>query len=390
MKPVQFHSVAQNLVEAIKPLVGERIVNIMETDGKIVASTDPSHVGIIHTGAAEAATRRSVVRITPEEAHSYPGSREGISLPVIKNGELLGVVGIHGVPDEVESAANLLGVCVDLYLDQMFGMRTLKTRQDRLALLLRRMFSAEGGKKEEAAALGRELQTDLRLPLRVAVAAPEGQLGNRRRNSEVLSRLFDLIDNGAWLDASCDACIVMDGSVVLIKHVHPGFDAENYLSKFHASINLESVSPVGVAMGSKCDDWESLPVSRHEAMNLLSMDPAGSRSIDLRSSKVMYLMKSCLDANGSERHLTDLFQSLRSGFGDKDMVRVMGTVRAYCDADCSSGKAAENLGIHKNTMNYRMNKIITLLGMEGENLFVREFFLRLLLLQYQRIKMAEQ
>lgn len=388
MNPMPIQSVAQELVDAIKPLVGERTIKVMETDGKIVASTDPSRIGVFHSGAAEAAARRSVVRINPGDVKSYPGAREGINLPVIKNGELLGVVGIHGIPDEVERAANLLSACVDLYLDQLFGMRTAKTRQERLSHLLRRLFSGDGGKKDEAIALGQELQNDLRLPLRVAVVAPEGELGNRRRNGEMLSRLADLIMEGAWLDENSDACIVMDGSVILAKHLQPGFDIEGFLAKFHQAINQDAPSPVGIAMGCRCEDWESLPVSRHEAVSLLSMDPAGYRSIDSRSSKVMYLMKNCLDANGSERHLAGLGQSLRRSFGDKDMVRVMGTIRAYCDADCSSGKAAESLGIHKNTMNYRMNKIIALLGMEQENAFVREFFLRLLLLQYQRMRLV--
>ena len=45
-------------------------------------------------------------------------------------------------------------------------------------------------------------------------------------------------------------------------------------------------------------------------------------------------------------------------------------------------KASQRLHIHKNTLLYRMKRLYSLLGLEGETPFAREFFIRLILLYH--------
>lgn len=389
MTSMPIQSVAQDIVDAIKPLVGERTINIMEPGGAIVASSDPVRVGTFHQGAAEAATHRRVVRIQPEQVPNYPGSREGINMPVVKNGELLGVVGIAGRPEEVEQAANLLGACVDLYLDQVFSNRKSQLRKDMLLALLRLMLSGEMVDRDEVLAGGRELRMDLRLPIRALVFVPPRAPG-RQHGMEALARMQTLASREGWIDEDCDVSACLDDKLVIMKLIPAGFDARAFAAKTHAMLQEELGRPAGVGLGCLCDDWRQLYVSHREAATLAEMGAGQCLCIDDEGSKVLYMMNSCLAGGVSERYLRNLEQALRRGFGEKDIPRVMETVQAYCEADCRGGKAAESLGIHKNTMNYRMNKIVSLLGMEEENSFVREFFLRLLLLQFSKQENASQ
>ena len=109
---------AQKLVDATAPLVGGRTINLMDTGGVIVASSDRSRIGQFHEGAARVLESREPVRIYPGDAGRYAGAKEGVNLPILRDGRLLGVVGILGDPDRVEETANLLGAYVALALEQ--------------------------------------------------------------------------------------------------------------------------------------------------------------------------------------------------------------------------------------------------------------------------------
>lgn len=384
MKYPPIQTVAQEIVDAIKPLVRDRTINIMDTGGTIVASSDPARVGTFHQGAAEAAANRRAVYIQPEEVPAYPGAKEGINLPVVKNGELLGVVGIYGVPEEVEQAANLLGACVDLYLDQALATRRTRLRKDMLLGLVRRMLSGELLDREELMAAARELSLDLRLPVRAIHIAAGHDGFNRRSSLETLDRIHDTMRREGWVVEGRDVHAVLDDAVVVIKHVAAGFDAGQFARNVRAGLGRDLGAPVCVALGGRCDDWRQVAWSHHEARVLADMEEDACLNIDSWDGKALYMLKGCLRNGSADRYLDWLYQALINGFGAVEMERVMETIGSYCRAGCRCGVAAAEQGIHKNTMNYRVNKILALTGMEESDLFGREFFLRLLCLHHQR------
>ncbi len=328
MNTLSIEAVAQDIVNAIKPLVGNRTINVMNVEGVIIASSDPRRVGTFHKGAADAAGQRRVVRISPSEVGEYPGAKEGINLPVVKNGEVLGVVGIYGVPEEVEQAANLLGVCVDLYLDQAHAARKTQLRKDMRLALIRRMLLGEMLDREELLAGGRELSLDLRLPMRAAVATAGRKSHGPQYGIELLNRMYAAVGRGGWLDDNRDVFAIVDNALVMFKHTPPGFDGDAFVSALHAALGEELGVPLTVALGGQCDDWRQLILSHHEAQTLAELYVGACVNIDSRDSAVTYMLSGCMRAGVAERRLAPPYQALRRGFGDGEMDRVMATVRA--------------------------------------------------------------
>ncbi len=382
MKNLSLEAVAADIVDAIKPLIGNRTLNVMNTGGVIVASSDPDRVGTFHKGAAVAASLRQVVRINPSEVALYPGAKEGINMPVVKNGKLLGVVGIYGVPEEVEQAANLLCACVGLYLDQAQAARKTQFKKDMRLTFVRRMLLGEMLDSEELIAGGRELGLDLRLPMRAIVVTAGRKNYGRGYALEFLDRAYCVIECGGLIDDRRDVLAVVDDELVLFKHTPAGFDPEAFARALHQKLGERLGEPVTAALGGQCDDWRQLALSRREAGTLAEIYSGECACIDSGECRIMYMLKGCLRLSIPERCLSAPYQGLLRGFGAKEMDRVMETIRVYCDAGCNCGRAAHLLGIHKNTMNYRMNKIFTLAGLDGDP-FAREFFLRLLMLHHR-------
>ena len=115
---LEFAAMAQAFVEATSPLVGGRILNIMNRQGIIIASTEKDRIGSFHQGAAEVIATGKPVLIEKKDIDRYPGAKEGYNMPIFLDDEIIGVVGIFGCEEQMLNVANLLSV----YVAQHFAL----------------------------------------------------------------------------------------------------------------------------------------------------------------------------------------------------------------------------------------------------------------------------
>lgn len=95
---------AQQIVNTLKTICSHDI-NYIDIYGRISASTDPDRVGSYHMGGHEAARTGQIIAI--EEDDPQRDMRHGINMPIRFHGSTVAVIGITGVPEEVEKYANL-------------------------------------------------------------------------------------------------------------------------------------------------------------------------------------------------------------------------------------------------------------------------------------------
>lgn len=95
---------AGQIVDAIKSIC-EHDINFIRTDGTISASTDSSRIGSYHDAGKKAAISGKTVFV--EEDDKLKGIRKGINMPIIHNGETIAVIGITGELDDVTKYAYL-------------------------------------------------------------------------------------------------------------------------------------------------------------------------------------------------------------------------------------------------------------------------------------------
>lgn len=97
---------AQEIVEEIGREIGEHI-NIMDERGYIIASTDAARIGNLHEGA-----RRIIKNHLPElyitREMENAMTKKGINLPLIVEGNVVGVVGITGDRERVYGYGNIV------------------------------------------------------------------------------------------------------------------------------------------------------------------------------------------------------------------------------------------------------------------------------------------
>ena len=97
--------IAETIVTNLKDVINHEI-NLFDTTGTIIASTDRTRIGTSHDGARLAIKTKKTISIDRE--NEYRGARHGINVPVMFNDQVVAVIGITGERSEVEPFGNVI------------------------------------------------------------------------------------------------------------------------------------------------------------------------------------------------------------------------------------------------------------------------------------------
>ena len=79
-----------------------RNLNVMDTNGMILASGEKERIDRIHEGAAYVAKTKEPLWITDENIADWDGAKPGVNMPIYYKDRLIGVIGITGNPEELK------------------------------------------------------------------------------------------------------------------------------------------------------------------------------------------------------------------------------------------------------------------------------------------------
>ncbi|MDY5741599.1 MAG: sugar diacid recognition domain-containing protein [Lachnospiraceae bacterium] len=97
-------STAQQIVDAVRDVCGYHI-NFITPDGLIAASTDPERVGTYHEVGHRVAQSGEIIEVAEEDC--FNGTKQGVNMPFIYHGSTIAVIGITGKPEDVRKYAYL-------------------------------------------------------------------------------------------------------------------------------------------------------------------------------------------------------------------------------------------------------------------------------------------
>ena len=371
----EFAKLAQDFVEATSLLVGQRTINIMDQKGIIIASTEKHRIGDFHQGAAEVLETGKPVLIKIEDLPRYPGTKEGYNMPIFLNDEIIGVVGIFGCEEEVQSIANLLRV----YVTQSFSQFQMTQKQNLEAelrnQLLRLLLFGGESQKEMIAKLCGMLNLQLEYPIRIVLLYERA----RERNMKHLLDYSQLIQNLIWknvLDRRRDVFGIQNADYVILLGGGESPEMQKRLDKLLHEIEAEDVW--NAAVSSPCRNLEEISAGMREVSVLRNRKGGTIQNLEEHSCRMQYLLGSMTVQEGA-RTAARMLRRLKEQHGENQAEQLLRTARVYYECGGSVARAAEQLNLHKNTLLYRMKQLYQTFEMEQDSAFVREFFIRILL-----------
>ncbi|MNF48144.1 Carbohydrate diacid regulator [compost metagenome] len=98
-------------------------VNVMDSQGLILGSGEPDRINTRHEGAQLVLVNSRVVNIDQGAAASLRGAQEGVNLPLCLEGQVIGVIGVSGVPDQIRTYAELVKMTAEMLVAQHVGQQ---------------------------------------------------------------------------------------------------------------------------------------------------------------------------------------------------------------------------------------------------------------------------
>jgi len=343
-------------------------VNVMDARGTIIASGTPERIGSNHPGAQLALARRATVEIDDTNMAHLHGAKPGINLLLAVRGDICGVLGLTGDPDQVRQFAELVRLTAEMILEQARLTAELQREKRYREEFVFQLVHRTGVSDASMAAWAARLAIDVRLARAVFLLEVSGV---SHRMDLVLSDLQHVQAALAQRWPELLTAVVSPGELVMLE----GFDtadapqsraqrARKRLHELHEVIRLllpfASTLSMGVALPGLDGAAASYESARRAARVGRQRNPA--------ASVFSYF----------ELHLPVLLSDLQSGWQAEQLRQTLRRLKAY---DRKSGMlvktlaswfrhnnhpalTAQALHIHRNTLDYRLQKIGELTGLD--------------------------
>ncbi|KAB8306282.1 CdaR family transcriptional regulator [Erwinia endophytica] len=354
---------AQEIVARTMKIIDSN-VNVMDARGRIIGSGDSERIGEMHEGALLALSQARVVDIDDAVAKHLHGVRPGVNLPMRIDGEIVGVIGLTGEPETLHHYGELVCMTAEMMLEQarLLHMLAQDSRlREELVLNLIRSDTLSPALMEWAQRLG----IDLELPRVVAVVEVDsGQLEVDSAMSELQQLQTMLITP----ERDNLIAIVSLTEMVVLKpafNTHGRFDAEDHRKR--VELLLSRMKERGhlrmrIALGNFFTGPGSIARSyrtAHTTMVVGKQRMPEQRSYfyqDLVLPVLLDSLRGGWQANELSRPLAKLKSMDSNGLLKRTLI-------SWFSHNVQPSATAKALYIHRNTLEYRLNRISELTGL---------------------------
>lgn len=353
---LQKHS-AQQIVDEIGGLVHQNI-NMMDNTGRIIASTDANRIGQMHEGARKIIEEQlPELYITPDEESVT--AKCGLNLPITWKNEVIGVIGITGAYEKVISLGQVVRKMTEILVLERDRLEQEKLDTRVKNRFLEEWILGEGlNNPEQLAERGLAMGIDITIPRRVMIVS----IASFEKYSDTLEGQQKLEEVEHMITRELKAykeCIVLrnTGRQIILLPAKRGKSMEELTSQL--SEVAQTKYQVRLLIG-----YDGKPEDLHTAY--LEASRAWRGSIHTQSGILCYL-----DMR-TELFLDDISvkrkkEYLQNMFPECDAVQLRNWITlldSYFAAEGSLSHAAELLFVHKNTLQYRIHKLIEITGLD--------------------------
>ena len=331
---------AQKIVETVKEVCGCD-VNFIAESGEIIASTDEARIGVIHEGGRLAAQMGKTLEISRDG--EFPGAKKGVNIPVRHEGRQVAVVGISGEPEQVRRFGRLAAKITDLLLlERDIYVQGSRRKADLDYLVRAAVFSEDLSKGYRDYAQKKYQISPHRLYRTLVLKLTYGTdfWPGEEQEQEITRALEQCGSPFCAFSYPRESILILPAAQW--GRMAPAF--ERLAADFKENLR--------VGIGGAASFWEQSASYRQAS---LAADSGG------KPGQVADFEK--LDV---ELILGDISQKVRKEFLQKTVQRLdeedLRLLEVYYEEDMSLQNASARLFIHKNSLQYQLNRIHRLCG----------------------------
>ncbi|MDF1496412.1 CdaR family transcriptional regulator [Caproiciproducens sp. CPB-2] len=344
---------AQQIVNEISTIVKQH-VNMMDAQGYIIASTDSSRVGNYHEGAKKIIDEHlTEFYVTPET--ETPFTRAGLNLPIIINGETIGVIGITGGYEQVFNYGQIVKKMTEILVRESYAREQERFDKKIESRFLEDWILGTGAELGHAfIERGVALHIDITRPRRVMVLrlADFQRLAGTGEGQKVIEKIEQAVrqficeePGNVYLRLTTkQICLVMPRSDIqmralaekLCQHIHSLFDVTLFAGIDNGETGTTDVRGAYIK-ANKASHACNVP-----AYCIMLYDQI---NMEIFMEEIPKVLK--------EEYLRKIF----AGCSFEKMRNWIAILEVYFHAEGSIRLSAERLFMHKNTLQYKLKKL---------------------------------
>lgn len=323
--------IAQKIVSEMMDVIPYNI-NVMDEKGVIIGSGDSSRIGHIHEGAIKSIQSENIVEIYEDNEKMKPGVNE----PIIINNNLIGVIGITGNPDEVRRFSKLVRVTAVLLIEQSKIDEDIHNKRLNKQKFYYELTHRKARYDESFHQIAKSYGMDL-----------------TRKCQAILVDCNINCDKFRTVCHNYSHYSELDNKVVFFAGTEK--DYENLLDKLKQIKDIRKIS-IG-------------PKEHIAAVSLEKAEDALELGKKIKPSSLLYSyeeLKLFINLSHSNKETFSSFITDLNKVGNK--LELIQTIQAYIEENGDINNISNKMKIHRNTLNYRLERINQLTGKNPKNL----------------------
>ena len=344
------YALAQEIVDRAMAILPCN-VNVMDSQGLILGSGEAGRINTRHEGAQQVLATQRVVLIDAQSASGLKGVQPGINVPLMHDGRLIGVLGLTGDPQALETYAQLLRMTAEMLVAQRQREDERQWRKLRIDELLSLLLSESGDPArllDEAQRLGLKPQLS-RTPVWIELTSDQTMaavcewLHGRTPDSWCLSfsdkTLLWCYPSTAVFDPD-KLLQKMQAQGWAIERLAFGVPAHNIAQLRNVCARVKTLAAYGLA------------VKTHESV------------LSLTRYRLPVMLWAHRD-EGAAEELLAIIEKVRVKDSNGQLLQ---TLRSWCEHSGQVQQCAAALGVHRNSLRYRMDRIAEITGLDLDRL----------------------
>lgn len=344
---------AMKIVEELSTILSQHI-NFIDKEGWIIASSDRARIATMHMGAKKLIDEQLPFLVIHND-EEFPGAKKGVNLPIVVDNEIVGVIGITGEKERVEKYGEIIRKLTQMYISDE-NQRVARSQEEKIVTrflenwLMHAHAAHESNFTDVAASIGVSLSTPRRIVMASFVDQDNANLKDKQAKldsaTQYMRRMFSgqrdtyalrigtrhvfLIHNASD-EAIFEQCKLIQDAIKrqFDWDVRFGYDAATF-DPFHAHANY---------------------IQAKKALHAAIVVPTNP----IRGYQDLYLELLLSEISTPLRH--EFIDKLFKSMDFKLVHEAMHYVDVLYACEGSLSQAATKLFIHKNTLQYKLNKL---------------------------------
>ncbi|WP_432363315.1 CdaR family transcriptional regulator [Sporosarcina sp. UB5] len=334
---------AEEIVEQTMVRLNKNL-NVMDTNGMILASGEKERIDRIHEGAAHVAKTKRPLWINDDNAAQWHGAKHGVNMPIYYNDRLVGIIGITGEPEELRDIATLVQMTTEMMVRQTLITSETEWKQKMMGLIYEEL--TEGGPLSpiviDRLAL---LKFNMTGPYLTMLVHAKNLPASPQRLIESMEKLFER--NSVLICHS-----QLNEVFIVLSDAKPSA-LDRTLQKILALFQKDASVQIGV--GLPVEQLDNIAHSYETAKYAIQYGHSNQQIHHYDDIELIALLKS-RPTQLKERFTKRILDGLNE--------QLIETLEAFFEHDQAIGETANALDIHRHTLTYRLRKVKELTSLD--------------------------